>query len=159
MKKRRRLLVGAVPSSWRYALLPSPVVDRVFVGGARGNEAPAERPLVVVVESLTRVWRRRRVQQARQLEVLEVDQAARFLEQVVGVFFWIFVDRGGRARFGSEHLGERRSVQLVARCLAAGRVGFDEDATSLPFGNADPGFLQADGPDLAGAQSLQAFTV
>src|SRR6266436_5501122 len=140
-------------------LLPGPVVDRVLVGGAGRNETPAERPLIVVVEAVARVRRRRGVQQSRQLEVFEFNQAAGLLEQVVGVFFGVLVDRGGGARLGPEHLRKRRAVQLIARCLAAGRMGFDQDATSLAFGDTDPRLLQAYGLDLARPQRLESFTM
>src|SRR6266705_2582982 len=92
VKIRRRRNIDAVRSCSRFALLPSPVVDRVLVGGAGGDEAPTQSPLVVVVESVARVRGQRGVQQSGQLEVFEVDQAARFLEQIVSVFFRVLVD-------------------------------------------------------------------
>src|SRR5215472_14893325 len=107
----------------RCVLLPRSVIDRVLISCTGGNETPTDRPLVIVVEPLARVWGRRGVQQSRELEVLEVDQAARFFKQIVGVFFGVLVDRGGGARLGSEHFCKRRAIQLVAGRFAAGRVG------------------------------------
>src|SRR5260370_23252430 len=48
-------------------LLPSPVVDRVLIGGAGRNETPTDCPLIVVGEPFSRVGPGRGVAQSRQL--------------------------------------------------------------------------------------------
>src|SRR5689334_18414524 len=103
-------------------LQPGPVVDGVLEGCPRLHQAPAQRPLVGVVEALTRVGLRRCVQNARDLELLGVEQSARLLDQVTGVLARVPVDRLGRARLGAEHRGKRRPVELVPGRFAAGRV-------------------------------------
>ena len=54
------------------ALFPGAIVDRGLVGGAGRHEAPAKCPLVIVVEAVARIRHRRRVENARELEVLQV---------------------------------------------------------------------------------------
>src|SRR5258707_14016798 len=63
-------------------LLPGPVVDRVLEGRAGFDQSPAERPLVGVVEALARIGLGRRVQDARDPEILGVEQPTRFLDEV-----------------------------------------------------------------------------
>src|ERR1051326_824472 len=55
-------IVPAPPYSNCAWLLPGAVVDGVFVGGAWRHQAPAQGPVVVVVEALARIRRRRRVE-------------------------------------------------------------------------------------------------
>ena len=60
-RKRRRLSVNAVAKSNRVRaarLLPGAVVHRVLVGGAGRHQAPAQRPVVGVVEAFPRIGRR-----------------------------------------------------------------------------------------------------
>src|SRR5258708_5759108 len=85
-------------------LLPGAVVHRVLVGGARRHQAPAERPVVIVVEAFARVGHRRRVEDARQLEVLQANQAAGLRHDVVRKLLRVVLDRLGGARLGAEHL-------------------------------------------------------
>src|ERR1700747_3505272 len=89
----RRLLIPAIRRDVPWDLLPSPVVHRVLVGGAGRNEAPTQRPLIVVVEAFARVGRGRRVEETRELEIAEIDQAAGFLEQIVGILLRVVLDR------------------------------------------------------------------
>src|SRR5437879_13592857 len=77
-------------------LLPGPVVHGVLEGRARLHQAPAQGPLVGVIEALARVGLGRCVQYARDLELLGVEQAARFLDQVARVLARVAVDRIGR---------------------------------------------------------------
>src|SRR6266704_6959130 len=106
----------------RAALLPGPVVYRALESGARLDQAPTQGPLVGVIEALAGIGLGRRVQKAGHLELLFVEQPTRFIDQVAGVAPWVLVDRLGRAGFGSEHRGERRSVELLARRFAARRM-------------------------------------
>src|SRR5712692_3249957 len=94
-------------------LLPGAVVDRVLEGRARLHQAPAQRPLVGMVETLAGVGLGRRVQDTRDLELLGVEQPSRLLDQVARVLAGILVDRIGRACPGAEHRSERRAVELV----------------------------------------------
>src|SRR6266850_626326 len=100
-------------------LLPGAIVDRVLEGRARLHQAPAQSPLIGVVEALARVGLGRRVEYARNLEFPGVEQPARLLDQVARMLARIPVDRIGRARLRAEHRGERRAVELVPRRLAA----------------------------------------
>ena len=61
-------------------LLPGPIVDSILVGGARGYQTPPKRPLIGVIETFTRVWLRRCVQETSQPEVLGLQKAARLIE-------------------------------------------------------------------------------
>src|SRR5882672_4223184 len=101
--------------------LPRAVIDRVLEGRTRLDQAPAERPLISVIEALARVGHGRRVQDALELQRLRVEQPARLIDQILRVLTRILVNRPGGARFGAEHRGERRPVELVARGFAARR--------------------------------------
>src|SRR5438309_7411439 len=103
-------------------LLPGPVVHGALESGARLDQSPSQGPLVGVIEALAGVGLGRRIQKAGQLELLFVEQAARFLDQVTGVAPGVLVDRLGRAGFRPEHRGERRAVELVPRSLAPRRL-------------------------------------
>src|SRR5437773_6941282 len=107
-------------------LLPGAVVDRVFVGRAGGHEAPVARPLVGMLEALAGVGLGRGVQDARELEILQFQHAAGFLDEIVRVLRRVLVDRARRFGFGQEHLVQRGTVELVARGFAARRVRFHQ---------------------------------
>src|SRR5438093_10149201 len=87
----------------RKFLLPGAVVDRVLEGRARLHQAPAQGPLVGVIEALARVGLGRRVKDARDLEVLGVEQPSRLLDEVARMLAGVLVDGIGRARLGAEH--------------------------------------------------------
>src|ERR1700693_1265788 len=80
------------------ALLPRPVVDRVLLGRAGRHQAPAERPLVIVVEALARIGSGRRIEDAPEPEVGEIDRAARLLDEIMRVSRRALVDRRGGMR-------------------------------------------------------------
>src|SRR5262245_10128726 len=101
------------------SFLPSTIVDRILVGRAGRHQVPPERPLVVVVEALTRVRGRRRIEDAGKLEVLELDRTTRLREQIVGILPGILVDGLGGTSFGAKHFGECRSIELIASSFAA----------------------------------------
>jgi hypothetical protein len=103
----------------RWPLLPSSIIDCILVGCARRHEAPAERPLIIVVETIPRVGRRRRIQKARQFKILQIEEAAGFLDQMVCILFRILLNRSCGARFGAEHLRKRRTIKFVAGRFAA----------------------------------------
>src|SRR5882724_6914874 len=105
-------------SGW---LLPGAVVDGVLVGGAGRHQAPAQRPVVVVVEALARVGHRRCVENTRELEILQADQAAGLGDDIMRELLRGFLNCLGGACLGAEHLGECRSVHLVAGRFAPGR--------------------------------------
>src|SRR5712692_4137678 len=65
--------------------LPGAVVDRVLESRSGFDQSPTQSPLIGVIEALARVGHGRRVQQARQLELLFVEQPARLFDQVTGV--------------------------------------------------------------------------
>src|SRR5882672_2436014 len=102
--------------------LPGSVVDRVLAGRAPLHQAPAERPLIGVIEALARVGLGWRVQDALDLELLGVEQPARLIDQVTRVLARVAVDRFGGARLGAEHRRQRRPVELVARRFAPRRM-------------------------------------
>src|SRR6267143_2737515 len=123
--------------------LPGAVVDRVLEGRARLHQAPAHGPLVGVVEALARVGLRRRVEDARNLEVFGLEQPSRLLDEVARMLAGVLVDRIGGARLGAEHRGERGPVELVPGRLAARRVRFHQHAHAALLRDADPGVPQA----------------
>src|SRR5258706_4229605 len=140
-------------------LLPSAIGHHVLIGRAGRNQAPAQGPLIIVVEAVARIGHRRRVQHPRQLEVSRRKCVAGFFENVMRIFRRILVDRLGGARLGSEHLCQRRTIKLVSCRLAARRMALDQHAAALRFGDADPGFLPACGFYPAGAQTVKPFFV
>src|SRR4051794_17178299 len=83
-------------------LPPRPIIDGVLVRRAGRHQAPAERPVVVVFEALARIWGRRSVEDARQLEILYPDHAAGFLDDVMRELLRVLLDRFGGARLGAE---------------------------------------------------------
>src|SRR5260221_12909226 len=85
-------------------LRPGAIVDRVLVGGARRDELPVERPLIGVLEALAGVGLRRRVQDARELEIPELEQSAGLLDEVVRVTLRVLLDRSCRLGLRLEHL-------------------------------------------------------
>src|SRR6266446_2353515 len=117
---------ASISAAARRTLPPGAIVDRVLVGGAGRNELPAERPLIGVLEALARVGLGRRVQDAREVEVLQLEQPARLLDEVVRVALGGLLDRPCRLGFRLEHLLQRRAVELVARGFAARRVRLHE---------------------------------
>src|SRR6266853_4546343 len=119
-------------------LLPGPVVHGVLEGRTRLHQAPAQGPLVGVIEALARVGLGRCVEDARDLELPGVEQAARFLDQVARVLARVAVDRIGRARLGAEHRSKRGSVELVPCGFAARRVRFHQYAHAALLRDADP---------------------
>src|SRR5882672_2522996 len=151
LKKRKMVTVTI------FWLLPGAVVYGVFVGRARGHEAPVARPLVGVLEALARVGLGRRIEDASELEVFELEHASGFLDEVVRVLRRILVDGARGLGFRQEHLVQRRAVELVARGFAARRVRLHQHAQSLLLGDADPGLHQADRRDLAALQRLDAL--
>src|SRR5882672_3007385 len=76
-----RRKMGSVPIFRIFRSLPSAVVDRVLVGGARGNELPAQGPLISVLEALAGVGLRRRVEDAGEIQVLQLEQSAGLLDE------------------------------------------------------------------------------
>src|SRR6266571_6658345 len=101
----------ALPPLYCSNLLPGAVVDRVLEGRARLHQAPAQCPLVGMVETLARVGFGRRVQYARDLELLGVEQPSRFLDEVARMLARVRVDRIGGARLGAEHRSKRGPVE------------------------------------------------
>src|SRR5262245_51562180 len=95
------------------ALLPRPIVNRVLVGGAGGHQVPTQRPLVGMVEALARIRLGRGIEEARQLQIPGPQQAARLLDQVMGVLARILVDRLGGCGLGAAHLAKGRHDQPV----------------------------------------------
>src|SRR5690348_9366703 len=65
--------------------LPGAVVDRSLEGRPRLDQAPAQCPLIGVIEALAGIGLGRRVDYARELEIFRVQQAACFLDQVARV--------------------------------------------------------------------------
>src|SRR5437764_12557090 len=63
-------------------LLPGAVVDRVLEGRARLHQAPAQGPLVGMVEAFAGVGLGRRVEDARNLQVFGLEQPSRLLAAV-----------------------------------------------------------------------------
>src|SRR5438105_1180052 len=99
-------------------LLPRPVVDGGLVGGAGGDQAVRDCPVVGVLEALAGVGLGVGVEDAPGVDVGRVDEAFGLLYQVVEVGRWVAVQEVGGAAFRPEHGGEGRSVELVARRLA-----------------------------------------
>src|SRR3954463_16069157 len=64
-------------------LLPGAVVHRVLVSCAGRHQAPAERPLVIVVEAFARVGGGRRVEDAPQPQIGMVEDAAGLGHQIM----------------------------------------------------------------------------
>ena len=79
-------------------LLPGAVVDGVLVGRAGGNQAPVAGPFVGVLEALARVGLGRGVEDSRELEILQLDQAAGLFDEIVGVLRRVLLDRLVRPR-------------------------------------------------------------
>src|SRR5712671_1954146 len=150
----KRFIAISSPVVMRIALLPGAIVDGIFVGGARRDKLPVERPLIGMLEALTGVGLRRRVEDARELEVLELQQAAGLLDEIVRVALGVLLDRLCRLGFRLEHLLQGRAVEHVARGLAARGVRFHEHAQAALLGHADPRLHQADRRDLAAGQRV-----
>src|SRR5437899_341651 len=138
-------------------LLPGPIIYGVLEGRARLHQAPAQGPLVGVIEALARVGLGRRIEDARYLELFGVEQPSRLLDQVARVLAGVLVDRIGGARFRAEHRGERGPVELVPGRLAARRVRFHQHAHAALLRDADPGLHQARCRYLAFRQRIQAL--
>src|SRR5436190_7229893 len=149
---RPRINSGSVPES-----LPGAVIDRVLVGGAGRHEAPVARPLVGVLEALAGVGFGGRVEDAREPQVLHLQQAARFLDEVVRILLRILLDRPRRLGLRFEHLAQRRAVELLARRFASGRVRLHQHAHAMLLRDADPRLHQADRGDFAALQRLDAL--
>ena len=88
---------------------------------------------------------------------MRLEQTARLRDKVVDVGRGVLLQDLDRPRLRSEHGGERRPVEFLARRLAAAGVRLDENPQPLLLGDADPGLHQADGGDLAPVQSLDAL--
>src|SRR5436853_176295 len=101
---------------------PGAVVDGVLVGGAGHRHVPLDRPVVGVVEALASVGLRRGVQQAPGLQLVGLEKPSGLPRQVVRVRRRVLFEQLDRARLRAEHFRERRSVELVAGRLGAGRV-------------------------------------
>src|SRR6266705_2798299 len=157
-RARPNFLISLSPSSvYCSNLLPGAVVDRVLEGRPRLHQAPAQGPLVGVVEALARVGLGRRVEDARDLEVFGVEQPSRFLDEVARMLAGILVDRFGGARLGPEHRGKRSPVELVPRRFAARGVRLHQHAHAAFLGDADPGLHQACRRDFAPGERVQAL--
>src|SRR5882762_4296869 len=136
-------------------LLPGAIVDRVFESRSGFDQSPTQSPLIGVIEALAGIGHGRRVEDARNLELLGVEQPARLLDQVARVLARILVDRLGGPRLFLEHRGERRAVELVPRRFAARRMRLHQHAHAALLGDADPGLHQARRGDFALAERLQ----
>src|SRR6266545_7237618 len=136
-------------------LLPGAVVDRVFKSRSGFDQSPTQSPLISVIEALAGVGLGRRVEDARNLELLGVEQPARLLDQVARVLARILVDRIGGPRLCLEHRGEGGSVELVPRRFAARRMRLHQHAQAALFRNADPGLHEARRGDFAFAERVQ----
>src|SRR5437879_5264172 len=108
-RARPNFLISSSPPPYCSYLLPGAVVDRVLEGRARLHQAPAQGPLVGMVEAFAGVGLGRRVEDARNLEVFGLEQPSRLLDEVARVLARILVDRIGGARLGAEHRRERGS--------------------------------------------------
>src|SRR5712691_2505485 len=138
-------------------LLPGAVVDRVFESRSGFDQSPTQSPLISVIEALAGIGHGRRVEDARNLELLGVEQPARLLDQVARVLARILVDRIGGPRLCLEHRGERRAVELVARRFAARRTRLHQHAHAAFLGDADPGLHQARRGHFAPGERVQAL--
>src|SRR5204862_3730273 len=123
-RARPNFLISSSPPLYCSYLLPGAVVDRVLEGRARLHQAPAQGPLVGMVEAFAGVGLGRRVEDARNLEVFGLEQPSRLLDEVARVLARVAVDRIGGARLGAEHGGERGPVELIPGGFAPRRMRF-----------------------------------
>src|SRR5258708_13770159 len=152
--RNNRTLLG--PSLFSGSL-PSAVVDGVLVGRAGGHAARDARPLIRVLEALLGIGLGRGVEDARELQILQLEHAARFLHQVVRVLRRVLVDGARGFALGEEHLVQRRTVELVAGGFAARGVRLHQHAQALLLGDADPRLPHAHRLAFAALQRLDAL--